>query len=226
MKAGMFSIATKRLGETVVLLLLFTLNSTVQAMSSPAPTQASSAVTASTSVQIKPAIKTRDLDKKHAKPEWNQLTPAQRDALAPLKNDWSGLDAFRKEKWLELANRFTSMPLEEQGRMQERMRAWIKLAPEQRQLVRQSYTRTKKIDAQQRNRQWERYQQLSEEKKKQLAANAKLKKQIVNPPRPHLGNNGAQAKNTLKQPDPEKQPLPAEETTPSATLSPSSSSLD
>lgn len=222
MKARIFSIPTKRLGETVALALLLTFGSAIPAMSSPEQTPS----TVSAAPQLKPAPKTRNLGKNHSKSEWNKLTPSQRDALAPLKSDWSRLDTFRKEKWLELANRFTSMPPEEQARMQERMRDWIKLSPEQRQLARESYTRTKKMDAQQKNRQWERYQQLSEEKKKQLAATVKPKKQIVNPPRPHLGNNGTKAKNALKHPVPEKQSLPIEETAPSAILPPSSSSLD
>lgn len=90
--------------------------------------------------------------------------------------------------------------------MQKRMRDWVKLSPEQRRLARESYARSKKMNAQQKSQQWERYQQLSEEKKKQLAATAKPRKQIANPPRPRVSNNGAQTHS--QRPASKKQSLP------------------
>ncbi len=163
---------------------------------------------------VKQTIKTRaDSAPKSA---WSRLSAAQQQALAPLSGDWEKLGAFRKEKWLELANRFSSMSLEEQSRMQDRMRDWVKLSPEQRRLARESYTRVKKLDTEQRAKQWEQYQQLSEEKKQELAASAKRKKQIVNPPRQHAGVISPQAKDAA--PASKKQASPSAEVIQPSTI--------
>jgi hypothetical protein len=95
------------------------------------------------------------------------------------------MEPVRKQKWLEIANRFSSMKPDEQARVHERMRDWVKMTPEERRVVRENYTRTKKIDPGQKTQQWEQYQQLPEEQKKQLAAdaaNARAKKQVANLP--------------------------------------------
>ncbi len=119
------------------------------------------------------------------KPLWNSLTRPQQVALEPLKVEWDRMEAVRKQKWLEIANRFSSMKPDEQARVHERMRDWVKMTPEERRVVRENYTRTKKIDPGQKSQQWEQYQQLPEEQKKQLAAeaaSARAKKQVANLP--------------------------------------------
>ena len=60
---------------------------------------------------------------------WNKLTRAQQAALQPLAGEWNKLDAPRRQKWLDIANRYASMKPDEQVRVQERMREWIKLTP-------------------------------------------------------------------------------------------------
>jgi hypothetical protein len=72
------------------------------------------------------------------KPSWAELGPEQQKALAPLAGEWDKLDSFRKKKWLEIGDRYTKMKPEEQQRMQERMREWVKLTPEQRRIARES----------------------------------------------------------------------------------------
>ena len=67
-------------------------------------------------------------------------------------------------------------------RMQDRMRDWVKLTPEQRRVARESYARTKKLDPDQKAAEWQQYQQLSEEQKKKLADDAAKKKSITNLP--------------------------------------------
>jgi hypothetical protein len=138
-------------------------------------------------------------------PTWNQLTPAQQQALAPLAGEWNALDSFRKNKWLAIANKFSSMKPEEQQRMQERMRDWVKLTPEQRRLARESYARAKKLNPDQKSAQWEQYQQLPEEEKKKLAADATKKKKVTTLPPPAA--EGKQAK-----------PLPPIKSTPKPVL--------
>jgi hypothetical protein len=110
------------------------------------------------------------------KPLWRSLTPAQQVALQPLQAEWDQMDGVRKQKWLQLANRFAAMKPEEQARVHERMRAWVKLTPEQRELARETYTRTRKIAPEQKNATWQSYQQLPEEQKKKLAASATARK--------------------------------------------------
>ena len=110
------------------------------------------------------------------KPLWRSLTPAQQAALQPLQGEWDQMDGVRKQKWLQLANRFATLKPEEQQRVQERMREWARLTPEQRELARETYTRTRKIAPDQKNATWESYQQLPDEQKKKLAASATARK--------------------------------------------------
>jgi hypothetical protein len=122
------------------------------------------------------------------KPLWSALSHPQQVALEPLAGEWDRMEAIRKQKWLEIANRFASMKPDEQARVHERMRDWVKMSPEERRVVRENYTRTKKIGPSQKSEQWEKYQQLPEEQKKQLAAEAMAKKQVANLP-PHAQSN-------------------------------------
>lgn len=109
---------------------------------------------------------------------WHKLTRAQQTALQPLAGEWDRLDAPRRQKWLDIANRYASMKPGEQARVQDRMRDWVKLTPEQRRNVRENYTRSKRIDPGQKSAQWQQYQQLSDEEKQKLATEAAAKKPL------------------------------------------------
>jgi hypothetical protein len=140
------------------------------AASSPATHEAPAAAPA------QPSKPTGGSHKSGDKPLWRSLTPAQQVALQPLQAEWDQMDGVRKQKWLQLANRFAGMQPAEQERVHERMREWAKLTPEQRELARETYTRTRKIAPEQKNATWESYQQLPEEQKKKLAASATARK--------------------------------------------------
>jgi hypothetical protein len=118
------------------------------------------------------------------KPLWRDLTPAQQAALQPLAAEWDQLEGVRKQKWLEMANRFASMKPEEQQRVHERMREWVRLTPAQRKLARDTYSRTKKLAPGEKTSTWENYQQLPEEQKQKLAAEAAARKQGATRPAP------------------------------------------
>src|SRR5512143_2550038 len=60
---------------------------------------------------------------------WQRLKPAQREALKPLQQEWPQIDAARKQKWIELADRLPGMPAEERARIQGRMADWAELTP-------------------------------------------------------------------------------------------------
>ena len=99
---------------------------------------------------------------KPAKPDWSELTVAQRNVLMPLMDDWKELDTVRRAKWVKVADQFPKMKPEQQQRLQTRMRDWAKLAPEQRRIVREKFLNMKKLPPAKREHvtaQWQQYQQ-------------------------------------------------------------------
>ena len=143
-------------------------------MSSPASAIIPTKVVGST--PLVPSVKAE------SHPFWVELTPAQRIALSPLESEWSKIDAFRKKKWLEISSRYASMKPDEQQRLQEKMRIWAKLSPEQRRHAREVYSRTKSLDAEQKSAEWQQYQKLPENEKKRLAKDIAAKKHVANLP--------------------------------------------
>lgn len=102
-------------------------------------------------------------------PGWSTLTPAQQQALAPLKPAWDSNDAARKRKWIEVADRFPRMPAEERQRVQERMASWAAMTPADRAQARLQFQETRRIGAEERQARWQAYQALPEEERKRLA---------------------------------------------------------
>jgi hypothetical protein len=153
----------------------------------PAAPAAASAVVPATPAAGKQAVPAKPVVAPIAmeKPLWKDLSAAQQRTLDPLKGEWDKLEGLRKQKWLEIASRYNAMNPDEQARVQERMRDWVRLTPEQRRMVRENFARSQKVAPTpgQKSAQWEQYQQLPEEQKKQLAEKAP-KKQVVNPPTP------------------------------------------
>jgi len=132
------------------------------------------------------------------KPLWSELRYEQQQALSPLASEWDKLDATQKKKWLAIGNKYSSMKPDQQIRLQERMRDWVKLTPEQRRAARENYARSKKLDSNRKSAGWEQYQQLPEEQKKKLAAEAAARKRVTNIPPPSRNAQNA------KQPGPAK----------------------
>jgi hypothetical protein len=147
------------------------------AQTMPAPAPVTATPPAAAAVTHKPAARATD------RSQWKDLSAPQQVALDPLKAEWDHMEPVRRQKWLDIANRYSSMKPDEQQRVQERMRDWLKLTPEERRLARENYTLSKKIDKGQKSAQWERYQQLPEEEKRKLAADAATKKLTNLPPK-------------------------------------------
>jgi len=84
------------------------------------------------------------------RPTWSDLTPAQQQVLGPLKPDWDRLDVVRRKKWVGVADRFPKMKLEEQKRLQQRMKDWAQLSPEQRRAARERYKAFNQLPADKR----------------------------------------------------------------------------
>ena len=103
---------------------------------------------------------------------WPALTPAQREALAPLERDWPGIDATRKQKWIAMAARFKTLSPEERARINERMVEWAKLTPAERGQARLRFEETRQLHVPNRSERWRAYQALPPEQRQELAARA------------------------------------------------------
>jgi hypothetical protein len=139
-----------------------------------ARTTATAATTTTTSTSTTPPLKP-------ARPYWPELTPAQRQALAPLSEDWERLDFQTKKKWVEIANRYPKMQPDEQARTRDRMREWALLTPEQRRVARDSYARIRAMPPEQRAEILRKYQELPDEKRQALATEGRAVKPLVVP---------------------------------------------
>lgn len=106
-------------------------------------------------------------------PTWASLTPAQKQALAPLQRDWPTIEPNRKQKWLEVALRFPKLPADERTRVQERMAEWARLTPAQRTQARMQFQEVRQLPAAERQAKWQAYQALPESERKTLAQRAR-----------------------------------------------------
>lgn len=103
---------------------------------------------------------------------WRDLKTFQQAALKPLEQDWPGIDAPHKQKWLQLATRFPKLSAPERSRVQARMADWAKLSPQERGQARLNFQEATQLPNQDRQAQWDAYQALPPEQKRQLAARA------------------------------------------------------
>ena len=145
-----------------------------------APSRDSSTVKSIAGSVVPPASATPAL--KPARPYWIELTIAQRQALAPLTDDWERLDGQTKKKWVEIANRYPKMKSDEQQHTQERMREWAMLTPEQRRVARDSFARVRAMPPEQRAEMLRKYRELPDEKKHELATQSQAKMLVVPKP--------------------------------------------
>jgi hypothetical protein len=105
-------------------------------------------------------------------PKFASLSADEQAALKPLEKDWSGISTERKQKWRVIAARFPKMSVEERGRIQTRMAEWAQMSPEQRGKVRLQFQEATKSSPQNRQAQWEAYQALPADQKRDLASKA------------------------------------------------------
>lgn len=101
---------------------------------------------------------------------WTDLTPAQREALAPLAGDWNRLPEDKRRKWQEVATRFPRMTPAQQQRVQQRMSEWAQMTPQQRDRARLNFQSARQWSPDERQARWEAYQALSPEERQALAA--------------------------------------------------------
>lgn len=113
---------------------------------------------------------------------WGSLNAQQRGVLAPLERDWTAISPAQQQKWIELANRYGSMPPDEKARVQQRMTAWSRLPPQERARARVNFQEARPLGREERQQQWEAYRALPPEQRRELA-------ERVRPP----NGNGARA---------------------------------
>jgi hypothetical protein len=106
-------------------------------------------------------------------PSWASLTVAQQQALLPLQRDWASIEPNRKQKWIELAAKFPTMPADERLRVQARMADWARLTPNERAGARLQFQETRRLPAEERQERWQAYQALTPEERSNLAQRAK-----------------------------------------------------
>jgi hypothetical protein len=105
-------------------------------------------------------------------PSWGELSPPEKQFLAPFASDWDKWDAQRKAKWRGIAERYPKMAPDEQERVRQQMKAWAQLSPAERQAARERYKTLRTLPPEKKEevrQKWEQYQNLPPEKKHELA---------------------------------------------------------
>lgn len=104
-------------------------------------------------------------------PVWAELSPEQKQVLAPVSGQWDAMPAIQRKRLLGVAKRYPKMKPNEQQRIQTQLKDWAKLTHEERALARNKYQQLKQLPPEKRQevkKKWQEYQQLPEEKKEQL----------------------------------------------------------
>lgn len=106
------------------------------------------------------------------RPMWVDLTHAQQEALEPLSSRWDSMSEAHKRKWIALSHNFKSLSDEEQEKLHSRMAEWVGLTVQERVQARLNFAQTKKLAPEEKRAQWEAYQALTDEERKELATQA------------------------------------------------------
>lgn len=102
-------------------------------------------------------------------PDWAQLTAAQQQALAPLRETWDTLPASRRVMVLERAERrarWEAMTPEQRERIREGMRNYRDLPPPLREKMRESMRAMRALPEAERKALHARWRQLSPEQRR------------------------------------------------------------
>lgn len=104
---------------------------------------------------------------------WQKLSERQKQALSPLREQWDGLPAQQRNKWLSIADTFLQLTDEEQMTMHGRMNAWARLSAKERNAARFNFNSTQSLAIDDKRAQWEAYQALPDQEKQQLSSGPK-----------------------------------------------------
>lgn len=96
--------------------------------------------------------------------DWRTLTPAQREALAPLADVWAQLPADQRASLIRLSAGYPRLNQRQRRLFHERLPYWAVLTPEQRAVARENYRRLSALPEQERARIMQRWQGACEPK--------------------------------------------------------------
>jgi hypothetical protein len=125
-------------------------------------------------------------------PDWTELPANKKQILAPLAGEWDALESWRKKKWLDIADKYPAMATEEQARIQDRMKAWVRLTPAERKAAREKYQNVQKASTEEREalkKMWTEYQALPEDQRQRFKQSA-ASKPAQGKPSPGSGVSG------------------------------------
>lgn len=145
-----------------------------------------SLITSPAIAQLPPSTsngKVKSIPEKKPDGTWEGLKPAQQKILAPLESDWDYMLPDSRKKWIQVANIYPKMSVQDQERLQSRMTSWSNLSQKERRIARENYLASLKFPAEKKAEAWTAYQKLSDEQKKKLAeSEAKKKPTAANAP--------------------------------------------
>lgn len=94
-------------------------------------------------------------------PNWQQLTPQQKQLFAELAMQWDKQPDRLRNNLIKVANKYPKMKPDEQARVRRRITHWASLTPEQRQAARERYKQIKKQPPEKQKevkKKWEKFQ--------------------------------------------------------------------
>ena len=104
-------------------------------------------------------------------PAWSELSSQDKQLLAPLQPDWDKWDLLRKNKWLQMAKKYPTLPAAEQVRIRDQMVGWAHLSTQERQAARAKFKGLTQLPPEQRKDlqgKWQEYQSLPQEERQAL----------------------------------------------------------
>ena len=103
---------------------------------------------------------------------WNALSDVQKQALQPLSGTWGSLNEGQRRKWTAIAQNYPNLSADDQQKLHSRMVEWAALTPKDRALARLNFAQTKSVAKPERAANWEAYQALTPDERKNLASSA------------------------------------------------------
>ncbi len=122
-------------------------------------------------VLVQPSVQAQVL----GNPAWTELSPKEQQVLQPLKEQWGTIDAVRKQKWRDIAERFPAMTADQQARTSSRMADWAAMSPAQRNAARLQFEQVRQMPASERQARWDAYQSLPTEQREALVKQAETR---------------------------------------------------
>jgi len=104
------------------------------------------------------------------RPQWQDLSALQQQALSPLVQLWPSMTEPHKRKWLAVSQNFAQLSADERATIQSRMREWAALTAQQRAAARLNFANAQQLLQEDKRAKWEAYSALPDEAKQKLAA--------------------------------------------------------